>query len=39
MAGSTTPGTLVAQGLLDNSLQNNYILLNDGKGKLHVYYH
>jgi hypothetical protein len=39
MAGSTTPGTLDAQGLLDNSLQNNYILLNDGTGKLHVYYH
>jgi hypothetical protein len=39
MAGSTTPGTLDAKGLLDNSLQNNYILLNDGTGKLHVYYH
>lgn len=39
MAGSTTPGTLDAQGLIDNTLQNNYILLNDGTGKLHVYYH
>ena len=39
MAGSATPGTLDAQGLIDNTLQNNYILLNDGTGKLHVYYH
>ena len=39
MAGSTTPSTLDAQGLIDNTLQNNYILLNDGTGKLHVYYH
>lgn len=39
MAGSTTPGTLNAQGLIDDTLQNNYILLNDGTGKLHVYYH
>lgn len=39
IAGSTTPGTLNDQGLIDNTLQNNYILLNDGTGKLHVYYH
>ena len=39
MAGSATPGTLDAKGLIDNTLQNNYILLNDGTGKLHVYYH
>jgi hypothetical protein len=39
MAGSTTPGTLNEQGLLDDTLQNNYIMLNDGTGKLHVYYH
>lgn len=39
MAGTTNQSTLDAQGLIDNTLQNNYILLNDGTGKLHVYYH
>lgn len=39
MAGSANTSTLNDQGLIDNTLQNNYILLNDGTGKLHVYYH
>jgi hypothetical protein len=39
MAGSGNTSTLNDQGLIDNTLQNNYILLNDGTGKLYAYYH
>ena len=39
IAGSLYYSTQTADGQPDNSLQDNYILLNDGTGNFYVYYH